>query len=139
MIEGISHITFLVEDLEKGKVFFEKVFDGKEVYSSGDDIHSIAREKFFLIGDIWIAIMEGKAVEKTYNHLAFKIPDSEFDLYLDRIKELGLEINSGRSRIKGEARSIYFYDYDNHLFELHTGSLEKRLEKYNSLKIEKRE
>jgi fosfomycin resistance protein FosX len=24
----------------------------------------------------------------------------------------------------------YFYDYDNHLFELHTGTLEERLARY---------
>jgi len=30
----------------------------------------------------------------------------------------------------GEGRSIYFYDHDNHLFELHTGNLEERLARY---------
>ncbi len=36
-----------------------------------------------------------------------------------------------RSRVESEGRSIYFYDYDNHLFELHTGTLEERLERYS--------
>jgi hypothetical protein len=32
-------------------------------------------------------------------------------------------------RVEGEGRSLHFYD-DNHLFELHTGTLEERLERY---------
>jgi hypothetical protein len=43
---------------------------------------------------------------------------------------LGLETMKDRKRIKGEGKSIYFYDYDNHLFELHTGSLGERLKHY---------
>ncbi len=30
----------------------------------------------------------------------------------------------------GEGHSLYFYDHDNHLFELHTGTLEERLARY---------
>ena len=43
---------------------------------------------------------------------------------------MGLEASLGRSRVKGEGLSIYFYDYDNHMFELHTGNLQERLERY---------
>ncbi|EIW18957.1 lactoylglutathione lyase-like lyase [Pelosinus fermentans DSM 17108] len=32
--------------------------------------------------------------------------------------------------MEGEGRSLYFYDYDNHLFELHTGTLTERLKRY---------
>jgi hypothetical protein len=42
----------------------------------------------------------------------------------------GIDIREDRGRVKGEGRSVYFYDYDNHLFELHTGTLEQRLERY---------
>jgi hypothetical protein len=35
-----------------------------------------------------------------------------------------------RPRVPGEGRSIYFYDYDSHLFELHTGTLGERLSRY---------
>jgi len=45
---------------------------------------------------------------------------------------LGVDIENGRSRISGEADSIYFYDYDNYLFEIHSGTLEKRLFQYKS-------
>ena len=50
----------------------------------------------------------------------------------EKIKSLGLEILEGRKRSEEEEDSIYFYDYDNHLFELHSGSLEKRIESFKS-------
>lgn len=46
------------------------------------------------------------------------------------IDELGLERRPPRSRVEGEGQSVYFYDDDNHLFELHTGSLRERLSAY---------
>ncbi|HBH2426948.1 TPA: fosfomycin resistance hydrolase FosXCC [Enterococcus faecium] len=127
---GISHITFIVKDLGKATKFFKEIFEAKEIYSSEDKTFSISKEKFFLINDLWIAVMEGEKIEKSYNHIAFKIDESDYEMYLKRIENLGLEIKVGRKRVIGEGNSIYFYDYDNHLFELHTGTLETRLHHY---------
>lgn len=131
MILGLSHITLIVKDLERTSLFLNKIFDAKEVYSSGDKTFSISREKFFLINDIWICIMEGEpSMERSYNHIAFQIQDEDFDDYIRKIKSVGADIKTGRSRVKGEGRSIYFYDFDGHLFELHTGNLAERLNRY---------
>lgn len=51
----------------------QSVFCAHEIYSSDKKNHSISKEKFFKIGDIWIAIMEGEPIEKTYNHIAFHV------------------------------------------------------------------
>jgi len=132
LISGISHMTFIVADLERASMFFTKIFDAKEVYSSGDNTFSLSREKFFLIAGIWVCIMEGQPLaERSYNHVAFKVDESDFDDFVSRIKETGAEIKPERPRVDGEGRSIYFYDFDNHLFELHTGTLEQRLERYS--------
>lgn len=131
MIEGISHVTFIVSDLDRMTKFLSAIFEAEEVYASGDRKFSVSGEKFFLIGGVWVAIMEGDPLaDKTYNHVAFKIPDVEFDEFVERVRSIGAEILEGRSRVAGEGRSLYFYDYDNHLFELHTGTLEQRLERY---------
>ena len=131
MIEGVSHITYIVRDLDRMTRFLTTVFDAEEVYASGDETFSISREKFFLIGGVWIAIMEGDPLpEKTYNHTAFKIPDEQFEEYVRRVASLGVDMREARPRVPGEGRSVYFYDYDNHLFELHTGTLRARLERY---------
>jgi len=131
MIEGISHITVIVKDLERGSLFFKSIFDAEEIYSSGDKIFSKTREKFFLIGGQWIAMMEGEPLsDRTYNHIAFKISDEDFEVYESRIQLLGIDFKPSRPRVEGEGRSLYFYDFDNHLFELHTGTLSERLARY---------
>ena len=132
MIEGVSHITFIVKDLELATKFFKEIFEAEEVYSSGDDTFSLSREKFFMIGGQWIAIMEGDSLPtRTYNHVAFKIPEADFETYQSRIQQLGVDFKPPRPRVEGESKSLYFYDFDNHLFEIHTGTLSERLERYN--------
>jgi len=135
VIQGLSHLTFIVRDLDRMEEILTTIFDARKIYDSGDETFSLSKERFFLIGaadaPIWIATMEGEPLPtRTYNHVAFKIPDSDYDRYLSRIKDLGLDIKEGRARVAGEAQSIYFYDDDNHMFELHTGTLEERLERY---------
>lgn len=131
MIEGLSHITLVTRDLERMSAILEGVFDGREVYASGDETFSLSREKFYLVAGIWVAIMEGESLPtRTYNHVAFKVDAREIDAYRARIEGLGLEFRESRPRVEGEGHSLYFYDPDNHLFELHTGTLEERLQRY---------
>jgi fosfomycin resistance protein FosX len=131
MIEGISHITFVVRDLAKMSLMITEVLGGEEVYSSGDATFSTSREKFFLAGGVWIAIMEGESLpSRSYNHVAFKVTDAQLEKARLAVERLGLEVKPPRPRVDGEGQSLYFHDHDNHLFELHTGTLEERLTRY---------
>ena len=131
-IEGLSHLTFIVRDLDRMETLLTTVFKARKVYDSGLQTFSLSRERFFLIGPLWIATMEGQSLPSpSYNHVAFKINEADYDDCLARIRSLGLELREGRPRLAAEGRSIYFYDYDNHLFELHTGTLEQRLACYS--------
>jgi fosfomycin resistance protein FosX len=108
-----------------------EVLGGEEVYSSGDDTFSTSREKFFVAGCIWIAIMEGESLPtRTYNHVAFKVTYAQLDKARLAATKLGLDMRPPRPRVDGEGQSLYFHDHDNHLFELHTGTLEERLQSY---------
>ncbi|RTM11143.1 MAG: FosX/FosE/FosI family fosfomycin resistance thiol transferase [Hyphomicrobiales bacterium] len=131
MIEGLSHMTLIVRDLDRMSEILAGIFDAREVYDSGARQFSLSREKFFLIGDLWTAIMEGEPLpERSYNHIAFKIDETDFENYVERVGKLGLDMRQPRPRVEGEGRSIYFYDDDNHMFELHTGTLTERLARY---------
>lgn len=141
MVESLSHITFVVSDLDQMEALLTQVLDARKVYDSGHGTFSVSRERFFLVGgnagdqdapaQIWIAIMEGEPPpSRTYDHVAFKIEDANYERCLANVRSLGLDVEEGRPRVQGEGRSIYFRDHDNHLFELHTGTLSERLARY---------
>jgi catechol 2,3-dioxygenase-like lactoylglutathione lyase family enzyme len=141
MIQGLSHMTFIVRDLDGTEAILTTVLGARKVYDSGEETFSLSRERFFLAGGdpgdsdapapIWIAIMEGEGLpSRSYDHVAFKITESDYATLLEQVRSLGLDVKEGRSRVAGEGRSIYFHDHDNHLFELHTGTLSERLARY---------
>lgn len=133
MVLGISHITFIVRDLQRMSVFLCEGLGAKEVYDSSKNNFSLSREKFFLIANVWIAAMEGETTsEKSYEHVAFRVSGSDIPIYENRLRRLGIEMKPPRNRTDGEGESLYFFDFDNHLFELHSGTLEERLTSYRS-------
>jgi catechol 2,3-dioxygenase-like lactoylglutathione lyase family enzyme len=100
MIEGLSHITFIVKDLERMKLLLVGALGGKEVYDSGGKSFSISREKFFEVGGVWIVVMGGgnPLAEQTYNHVAFKVPHDDLPRYRAAIENLGCR---SVSRVRG--------------------------------------
>ena len=132
-MEGISHITFIVRDLKRMTAFLCDGLGAQEVYDSSGRNFSLSREKFFVLGGIWMAAMEGDPpAERSYQHVAFRVGESELPLYQARLESVGAEVRPSRPRVDGEGLSLYCYDFDNHLFELHTGTLEQRLARYGA-------
>lgn len=133
-IHGLSHVTLLARDLDAMERMLVTILDARKVYDSGVQTFSLSPERFYLIGagpaPVWLAVMHGEAPPRSYQHVAFKIDEGDFDDRLARVTALGLEIKPGRPRVEGEARSIYFYSPEGHLFELHTGALAERLDRY---------
>lgn len=133
-IHGISHLTFIVRDLERAAQFFCEGLDAHEVYDSAAHAFSLAHEKFFMLGGVWIVAMLGvPPAERSYRHAAFEVDEAALPGYAQRLACIGVEIRPPRPRVAGEGRSLYFYDFDNHLFELHCGTLAGRLARYASL------
>lgn len=126
----INHITLICKDLERTAALFRELLGAEEVYSSETKNFSLSKEKFLLVGELWIALMEGDPLPRSYNHIAFSVQEEELPILEEKIRSLNLEIRPGRQRNPREGKSLYFYDYDNHLFELHTGDLGSRLDYY---------
>ncbi|HOE57258.1 MAG TPA: VOC family protein, partial [Bacillota bacterium] len=107
MISSISHITFVVKNLDKTTELFKELFNAREVYYSGEKKHSLYKERFFIVGNQWVAVMEdNNIINRTYHHIAFKILESDVDYYLAKIKDLSLELKPPRERVPGEGYSI---------------------------------
>lgn len=107
-MNGISHITFVVRDLDRMATLLCEGLGAREVYDSAGRNFSLSREKFFAV------------------------PEADLPGYRARLEALGVDLLPPRPRVEGEAQSLYFHDFDNHLFELHTGTLEQRLAAYRA-------
>lgn len=129
-IHSLSHLTFIVRDLERTARLLVDGLGAQQVYDSADQQFSVSAERFFLLGGVWLAFMQGEPTPRSYRHVAFAVPEAELPDYERRLRAAGAEIKPPRPRVEGEGLSLYFYDFDNNLFELHTGTLEQRLARY---------
>jgi catechol 2,3-dioxygenase-like lactoylglutathione lyase family enzyme len=127
---GLSHLTFVVRDVERTARLFCEALGAQEVYDSQGRNFSLSREKFLLLGGVWLAFMEGEPTQRSYRHAAFAVGEADLPACEARLRALGAEVKPPRPRVEGEGLSLYFYDFDNHLFELHTGTLAQRLARY---------
>ena len=139
-VNGLSHITLISSDLNRLEEILISVLDARKVYDSGAEQFSLSEERFYLIGNqnsvdetenLWLVAMKGNPkLERDYHHIAFAIHEDEIikkELLIDGMK---LEKKPPRPRVEGEGYSVYFYDFDSHLFELHSGTLAMCLKRY---------
>lgn len=61
MVQGLSHITLIVENLDKTENMLREILDAKKIYDSGDKSFSLSAERFFDISGICVVIMQGEA------------------------------------------------------------------------------
>jgi len=121
MLESISHIALVVKDPARTAALFQDLFSARAVERKDDEGHL---ETLVRLGGIWIVLV-GAPVERarTGDHIAFHATPEILEATAAKLQALGREFIRARSN-----SALYFFDYDDHVFELDTEDIDKELE-----------
>jgi catechol 2,3-dioxygenase-like lactoylglutathione lyase family enzyme len=119
VLQGLNHITFAVQDIERSLAFYRGIL-GCELHARWD------RGAYLTIGDCWLCLSldPSSSPSKGYSHIAFSIDAKSFSSFQRTLTEQGVEIWKQNA---SEGDSAYFVDPDGHRLEVHVGDLESRL------------
>jgi catechol 2,3-dioxygenase-like lactoylglutathione lyase family enzyme len=116
MLNSIGHIALVVADPARTAHLFETLFEAKTVRRLDAEGHD---ETFVNLGGTWFLLAEASVERKrTGDHIAFHVAKPDLLATAEKLKAMNLEFMLARSD-----SSLYFFDYDNHLFELDTTDL----------------
>lgn len=120
MLDTISHIALVVTDPARTAGLFEALFAAGIVRRRDVDGHD---ETFVNLGNTWFMLAKGAAGrQRTGDHIAFHATKADLAATLEKLKAMHLEYMLARSD-----SSLYFFDYDNHVFELDTTDIDSEL------------
>jgi len=120
MLDEISHVAIVVKDPIKSANFFKQLFDSKIVSRIDADGH---KETFVQLGRTWFVLVKASVKrQRTGDHIAFFVTKDTLSLCAYKLKAMNHEF-----MIVRENSALYFFDYDNHVFELDTSDLRSEL------------
>lgn len=120
MLDSISHIALVVKDAARTAALFRDLFGTRAIERKDNEGHL---ETFVRLGGIWIVLV-GAPVQRTRtgDHIAFRATPEILEATAARLQAMGREFIRARSN-----RALYFFDYDDHVFELDTEDLDKEI------------
>jgi len=120
MLESISHIALVVKDPARTAALFHDLFGSRVVERKDEEGHL---ETFVSLGGIWIVLV-GAPVQRTRtgDHIAFRATPEILEATAAKLQTMGREYIRARSN-----RALYFFDYDDHVFELDTEDVDQEL------------
>jgi catechol 2,3-dioxygenase-like lactoylglutathione lyase family enzyme len=120
MLGSISHIALVVKDPARTAELFHELFGARAVEREDEEGHL---ETFVRLGSTWIALV-GAPVQRarTGDHIAFHATPEILECTAAKLQAMGREFIRARSN-----RALYFFDYDDHVFELDTEDIDKEL------------
>ena len=120
MLDAISHIALVVQNPVRTAALFKELFAARIVARKDSDGHE---ETFVQLGRIWFALVKADVQRsRTGDHVAFAVSKATLAACAEKLKQMGQEFLLARSDT-----ALYFYDYDNHVFELDTTALDREL------------
>lgn len=121
MLDSINHIALVVKDPARTAALFHELF-GARVRRRID--HEGHLETIVGLGGIRMVLV-GAPVERarTGDHIAFQATPAILEATLGKLQAMGREFIRGRSN-----EALYFFDDDDHVFELTTEEIDEELE-----------
>src|SRR5215469_15360603 len=120
MLESISHVALVVNDPARTAALFQDLFGATAVERKDDEGHL---ETFVKLGGIWVVLV-GAPVQRprTGDHIAFRATPEILEATVAKLQAMGREFIRARSN-----RALYFFDYDDHVFELDAEDIDREL------------
>jgi catechol 2,3-dioxygenase-like lactoylglutathione lyase family enzyme len=120
MLDAISHVALVVKDPAKTASLFKELFDSKVISRTDSDSHD---ETFVQLGRTWFVLVQASVERpRTGDHVAFSVSKATLLACTEKLKAMNHEFMLARADT-----ALYFFDYDNHVFELDTTDLEAEL------------
>ena len=121
MLESISHIALVVKEPARTAALFHDLFSARVVERLDDEGHL---ETFVRLAGVWIVLV-GAPVQRTRtgDHIAFRATPEILEATAAKLQAMGREFIRARSN-----RALYFFDYDDHVFELDSEDPDEDLE-----------
>jgi fosfomycin resistance protein FosX len=117
---SIGHIALVVSNPARTAALFQQLFDAGKVSRIDEEGHD---ETFVQLGGIWFALVQGDVERpRTGDHVAFQVAKSVMDATAKKLDAMGMKYIMARAD-----SALYFFDYDNHVFELDTSDLAAEL------------
>lgn len=122
MLQSISHVALVVKDPARTAALFQDLFGARTVQRQDDEGHL---ETFVRLAGTWFVLVGAPAERaRTGDHIAFHTTPEILEATAAKLQAMGREFIRARSN-----RALYFFDYDDHVFELDTEDMEEELNK----------
>jgi catechol 2,3-dioxygenase-like lactoylglutathione lyase family enzyme len=120
MLDKLSHIALVVKDPRRTATLFNVLFGAPELLRKDGDGHE---EIYVRLGRTWFVLAQAEVDRpRTGDHIAFFVPNTMLLETAESLKSMNMEFFLARSDT-----ALYFFDYDDHIFELDTADLAQEL------------
>jgi catechol 2,3-dioxygenase-like lactoylglutathione lyase family enzyme len=117
----IAHIALIVRDPARTAGLLRDLFEAPVLGRTDADGHD---ETFVRLGVTWVALIGADVKrERTGDHIAFRIAREDIPSIAEKLKSMGCEFILSKS-----GTSLYFFDFDDHVFELDSSDQEQELD-----------
>ncbi|HEY3777782.1 MAG TPA: VOC family protein [Rhizomicrobium sp.] len=121
MLGPIAHVALTVKDPARTAGFLRDLFDAPILRRTDAEEHD---ETFVRLGVTWCALIGADVKrERTGDHIAFRVAREAISVIAGKLKVMGCEFI-----LSGSGTSLYFFDFDNHTFELDSSDQEQELD-----------